>query len=163
MNKKFGIAIALVALVVVVVLYVSFLFQPDENRNRDFTLALEPTQAVMEVGESRNFTITVVSRGYEGDITCSGPTYSWTGDKPPLSITGEFLPDPDEEPESRFLQTQGSLTLTLRVTWYIGYNETLDNAAHFTLNIGAYGNWKQPEQFRVSSNSVSITVTPISE
>jgi len=162
MNKKIGIAIALVIMiVVVVVLYVSFLSEPDEEGNGNFTLTLEPTQATMEVGKSRNFTITVISTGYEGNITDSGPTYSWTGEEPPLFITGEFLPLSDVL-GARFLQANGSLTLTLRVTWSLYYGESLNEPANVILNTGAYGNWKQPDKFLVSSNSISITVTPTS-
>lgn len=178
---KIGIGIALVVtIVVVVVLYVSSPSQPSEKGNGKFTITLEPTHAevsesvlvpegatpipevTMEIGESENFIITVISTGYEGNVVESALDY--TRLEPPLSISFEILPKHDDEPGARFLRANDNFILTLHVSWGEYSNKPpLNEPAHLLLNVWAYGNRNQPDQFLVGSNHVSIIVTPTSE
>lgn len=142
------------------ILYVALLRESSQKENGMFILALEPTGVVMEVGEFRDFTLNVISTGYQGNITEFDLAYSWTRGELPLEIIADFLPSSDEKFDSGFLQDNGSLTLILRVTLDLLKGKTLKETTDFSLNVRAYGNWKQADQFEVSSSPISVTVRP---
>lgn len=173
------IGIALVV-TIVVVLYAFSPSQPSEKGNGKFTITLEPTHAevsesvlvpegatpipevTMEIGESENFIITVISTGYEGNVVES--SLNWSPPHGGLHLNHEILPKHDDEPGARFLRANDNFTLTLRVSWgeYRNY-PPLNEPVHVLLRVWANGNRNQPDEFLVSSNDVSIIVTPTSE
>jgi len=123
--------------------------QPSDHGK--FTVRLEPDQITLRVGEYHNLTINIVSTGYEGDITISEPTYSWTGEEPQTTLEYQIIPG-SGEPNARFIEADGELTLTLRIRW-TGSPRTL------YLKIAAYGNYQKENQFEASSNSAKIDIT----
>lgn len=154
MNKK--TILGLISICVVVVTLVVFVFYTKQNGGRPsgdgkFIVSLEPDEITMRVGEYRNLTITIVSTGYEGGITLSDPTYSWTGEEPHTTLEHQIIPSYDE-PNARFVEAHGELTLTLKIRW-TGLPRTL------YLKVEAYGNYQQENEFKVSSNLVTITIT----
>lgn len=107
---------------------------------------------MLRVGENRNLTIKIVSTGYEGNATISAPNYTWTGEESQAALEYQIIPSSDE-PNARLIETDGELTLTLRIRW-TGLLGTLH------LGIAVYGNYHQENQFKViSSNSVKVTIT----
>lgn len=75
MNKK--IILGLVSTVVVAVVLVVFVYiAPLDGGDKRFTVRLEPDEITLRVGEYRNLTVTIVSTGYEGDITVD-PNYTF--------------------------------------------------------------------------------------
>ena len=150
MNKKTNLGLISVC-VVAVALVVFVFYVKRDGGDRKFTVFLEPDEITLRVGEYRNLTINIVSTGYEGDITISDPTYSWTGEEPQTTLECQIIPGSDE-PNARFIEADGELTFTLRIRW-MGLPRTL------YLNIAAYGNYQEEDEFEVSSNSVEIKIT----
>ncbi len=153
-----GIAVAVSIVVVVGILYVFFLPQLGQEGDGKFSVTFEPSQATMEIGESQNFTITIVSTGYEGDITQAVISVFWTVPTPSPLIDYEFLPL--GEGSVWFLQANGTLTLTVSITWRLAPGETLSEQAHYDLSISFMGNLNQADEFRVTSENILITVNP---
>jgi len=158
MNKRVIIvmAIFLVIIVVSTLGYVAFKStQPSGNSQTGegkFTVTLEPEQITMELYEKRNVTVTVTSTGYDGDISGPGVTCSWLGKK--LDLYWRI------EEDVRFIEAYGELILTLSISFSWRYqNETLQQSGA-RLWLEFYGNRWQEDEFKVSSNSVLITVVP---
>lgn len=150
MNKKTILGLSSVC-VVAVALVVFVFHMPRDGGDRRFTVRLEPDEITLRVGEYRNLTVNIVSTGYEGAITVSDPNYTFTGEEPQTALEYQIIPRSDE-PNARFIEADGELTLTLRIRW-TGLSGTL------YLNIAAYGNYQEENEFKVTSESVQITVT----
>lgn len=149
MNRKTVLGLISVGVVAVALVVFVFYVQRD-GAERKFTVRLEPDEITLRVGEYRNLTINIVSTGYEGIVTISDPTYSWTGEEPQTTLEYQVIPSSDE-PNARYIEADGELTLTLRIRW-MGLPRTL------YLSIDAYGNYQKENEFKVSSNSVKITI-----
>ncbi len=161
MKKIIGVGIAVAASIVVVVgVYVFFLPQLGQEGDGKFTVTFKRTQATMEIGESQNFTITIVSTGYEGDIDVTDSMLSaiYTVPKPSPDIHYEFLPLGGRP--VWFLQANGTLTLTVSITWRLASGATLSEQAHYDLFISFIGNRNQADEFKVTSETLLITVNP---
>ncbi len=150
MNKKIILGL-LSVLVISVALVVFFFYLKRDGGDRRFTVRLEPEEITFRVGEYRNLTVNIVSTGYEGDITISDPNYTFTGEEPQNALEYQIIPSSDEL-NARFIEADGELTLTLRIRW-TGLSGML------YLNITAYGNYQEENEFKVTSDSVQITVT----
>lgn len=152
MNKKtvFGLIFVSVSAVALVA-FVYYAMQSDGDRG--FIIRLEPDEITLRVGEYRNLTINIVSTGYEGDVTVSEPAYTWAGEEDTQnSLDYQVIPGIDE-PNARFIETNGELTLTLQIRW-------MGSLGTLYLKIAAYGNYQKENQFKVdSSNSAKITIT----
>lgn len=149
MNKK--IVLGMISVCVVAVALVVFVFYvPRDGGDREFTVSLEPDEITLRVEEYRNLAINIISTGYEGDVTFSDPTYSFIGEGNQTALECQVIPG-GEEPNARFIEADGELTLTLRIRW-TGLLGTL------YLSIAAYGNYQKDNEFRVLSNSVTITI-----
>jgi len=101
MNKK--IILGLLSTVVVAVALVVFVFYASQNGgDKRFTVCLEPDEITLRVGEYRNLTVTIVSTGYEGDITVD-PNYTFTEEEPQTALEYQIIPGSDE-PNARFIE-----------------------------------------------------------
>ncbi len=150
MNKKTILGLISIC-AVAVALAGYFFYVKQDGADREFTVRLEPEEITLRVGEYRNLTVNIVSTGYEGDITFSDPNYTFTGEEPQTGLEYQIIPGSDE-PNARFIEADGDLTLTLRIRW-AGSLGTL------YLNIAVYGNYQEENEFKVTSDSVRITVT----
>ena len=150
MNKKIVLGLISVC-VVAVALVVYFFYVPREGGDREFTVSLEPDEITLRVEEYRNLSINIVSTGYEGDVTVSDPSYSFIGEGNQTALEYRIIPG-SGEPNARFIEADGELTLTLRIRW-------MGNLGTLYLSIAAYGNYQKDNEFRVLSNSVTITIT----
>ena len=68
---------------------------------KDF-VRLETDEITLRVGEYRNLTVTIVSTGYEGDITVD-PNYTFTEEEPQTALEYQIIPGSDE-PNARFIE-----------------------------------------------------------
>lgn len=150
MNKKIILGL-LSTCIVAFSLGVFVFYVKRDGGDRKFTLRLEPEEITLRVGEYRNLTINIVSTGYEGDVAIFYPNYTFTGEESQTALEYQIIPG-SGEPNARFLEADGKLTLTLRIRW-TGSTGTL------YLNIAAYGNYQGQNEFKVLSNSVKIRIT----
>lgn len=150
MNKK--TILGLISVCVVAVALVVFVFYVQQDgADGGFTVGLEPDEITLRVGEYRNLSINIVSNGYEGDVTISDPTYSWTGEGNETALECQIIPGSDE-PNARFIEADGELILTLRIRW-------MGSLGTLYLKIAAYGNYQEEDEFEVLSSSVKTTIT----
>jgi len=105
----------------------------------------------LRVGEYRNLTLQIVSRGYEGNLHISDPNFTWIGEGPQNALEYQIIPSSDES-SARFIQAAGELTLTLRIRW-------TGLAGTIYLSVATYGNYQRENEFKVVSNSVKVTIT----
>lgn len=149
MNKKIILGLTSICVVAVALAVFVFYVRRDDADGK-FSVLLEPDEITIRVGEYRNLTITIVSTGYEGNLKISDPTYSWTGEKPLTTLEHKIIPGNDE-PNARLIEADGELALMLQIRW-MGLPRTL------YLKVEVYGNYQQENEFKVSSNLVTITI-----
>lgn len=153
MNKK--IVLGLISMCIVAVSIISYFLYMKQNGGQLYTVSLVPDKTTVRIGEYRNLTMTIVSSGYEGYIVVSEPNYNWTGVGSPVTSENQLeykiIPRCDEL-NARFIEAHSELTFTLQIRW-MGLLGTL------YLSISVYGNYKQENQFEISSNTVTIATT----